>query len=69
MSLHNRPEHNTTAIVAAMVAHGIEPDQPSQIADAFRLGWAAAQPGWQPERCAECDCEVGGMGCNWIKSK
>lgn len=66
MSLHRRPEHNTPEIVAALKAHGL-PDGPSQLADAFRLGWNAAQPGWKPERCAECNCEFGGLDCRWIK--
>jgi len=23
----------------------------------------------EAKRCAECDCELGGTDCNWIKSK
>lgn len=68
MSLHNRPEYNTPEIVAALRAFGIDPEKPSQLADAFRLGWTAAQPGWRPSRCAECTCEFGGAQCDWIKT-
>lgn len=69
MSLHNRPEFNGPEIIAALKAHGLDTDSPSQLSDAFRLGWMAAQPGWKPQRCAECDCEFGGADCNWIKSR
>lgn len=68
MSLHNKPEYNTPEIVAALRAHGLDPDQPNVAADAFRLGWAARDPDWVTPRCAECDCEFGGADCNWIKS-
>jgi hypothetical protein len=67
MTLHNNPEFNTPEMLAAMKAHGMTVDAPSQVADAFRLGWMAAQPGWQASRCAECECENGGAECNWIK--
>lgn len=67
MSLHNKPEHNTPEIVAALRAHGMEVERPSMLSDAFRLGYASAQPEWKPQRCAECDCEFGAADCNWIK--
>jgi hypothetical protein len=68
VSLHNRPEHNTPEIVAALKAHGFRVGTPDIGADAFRLGRASAAPGWKPQRCAECDCEFGGADCSWIKS-
>lgn len=68
MSLHNSPDHNTPEIHAAMRAHGIDPEVPSQVADAFRIGWISAQPGWEAQRCAECDCEHGGADCSWIRA-
>lgn len=68
MSLHNKPEFNTPEIIAALRAHGMETDKPNMLSDAFRSGFLAAQPGWEPQRCAECDCEFGGGDCNWISS-
>lgn len=67
MSLHNRPEHNSPETIAALKAHGLATDRPDIMADAFRLGRASAAPDWQPQRCAECDCQFGGADCNWIK--
>lgn len=67
MSYHNKPDLNPPGMSAALVAHGFSADQPDPMADAFRLGWAAAQPGWKPQRCTECDCEHGGADCSWIK--
>ncbi len=69
MSLHNSPEHNTDCIIAAMKAHGLRTDGPDMMADAFRLGWAAAAPNWRPQRCDECNCEFGGADCSWIKGR
>lgn len=69
MSLLNNPKYNSPEIDAALLAHGLSTDKHNQLSDAFRLGWAAAQPGWKPERCAECDCEFGGMQCSWIKGE
>lgn len=65
---HKKPEQNSAAIRAALIAHGLDPDKPSQLADAFRLGWMAAQPGWEAHRCAECDCVFGAADCNWLAS-
>lgn len=67
MSLHAKPEYNTPKMVAAMRAHGIDPETPSQVADAFRLGFMAASPDWKPQRCEGCDCEFGGADCSIFK--
>jgi len=42
MSLHNKPEYNTPDIIAALKTHGMKADSPSQLSDAFRLGYAYA---------------------------
>ena len=68
VSLHKDPDSNTPAIVAALKAHGLSTESPSQLSDAFRLGALSAAADWKPQRCAECDCEYGGADCNWIKS-
>lgn len=67
MSMHNKPECNPPELVAALKAHGMEVDQPSMSADAFRSGWFAAQPGWTPPRCESCDCEFGGATCKELR--
>lgn len=66
MSLHNDPEHNDEKTIAALVAHGFKVGSPDILADAFRLGRASARAGWEPPRCAECDCKYGGAACRWI---
>jgi len=43
MSLHNNEEFNTVEIKAALKKHGFATDMPSQLADAFRVGWIAAK--------------------------
>jgi len=68
MSLHNKPAYNTPEMIAAMRAHGIDPEKPSQLADAFRLGFKAAAPDWKPQRCEGCDCEFGGADCSVFKT-
>lgn len=67
MSLHHNPDYNTPEMIAAMRAHGIDPETPSQLADAFRLGFKAAAPGWKPQRCEGCTCAFGGAACDDIK--
>ncbi len=67
MTLHNKPEYNSPATLLALRAHGFSTDDPSMLADAFRLGRASAALDWKPQRCAECTCEAGGAECNWIK--
>ena len=42
MSLHNRPEFNTPGIIDGLKLHGMEHDEPSQLADAFRQGYVYA---------------------------
>jgi hypothetical protein len=42
MSLHNKPEFNTPALIAALKEAGLKHDKPSQLADGFRVGWFAA---------------------------
>lgn len=49
MSLHNKPEHNTPPIVEALKEHGLAHDRPSQLADAFRLGYRAALASKPPQ--------------------
>lgn len=42
MSFHDHlkhPQYNTPEIVRGLIEHGLDPYQPSQLADAFRLGW------------------------------
>lgn len=68
MSLHNKPEYNTSETISALKAHGMVVDKPDILADAFRLGRASASTGWKPDRCAECNCAHGGADCNWIKT-
>ena len=67
MSLHNSEDYNDAETVAALIAHGLPANTPSQLADAFRLGRASAAPDWKPQRCAECNCRYGEADCNWIK--
>lgn len=69
MTLHNKPEYNSPEIRRRLVAHGMNPDEPDMLADAFRLGFLSNTPDWEPQRCAECDCEFGQASCNWIKSR
>jgi hypothetical protein len=40
--LHKRTFPRHEELVEALKAHGLEHKTPSQLADAFRLGWAAA---------------------------
>ena len=42
MSLHNDPNYQIPALVAALKHHCLVHDTPSQLADAFRTGWVAA---------------------------
>ena len=42
MPLHKNPKYQGPALIAAMQQHALEYDKPSQLADAFRLGWVAA---------------------------
>ncbi len=44
MSFHRTPKYQIPALIEALKAHGLEHDKPSQLADAFRIGWMAAQP-------------------------
>jgi len=63
MSLHKDPKYQAPTLVAALQAHGMEHDKPSQLADAFRCGWVAAQDdkaamaGWQPIETAPKNME------------
>ena len=41
MSYHLKPEYNTPEILTALALHGLSTDKPSQLSDAFRLGWLA----------------------------
>ena len=42
MSLHNDPNYQIPALVAALKHHCLTHDTPSQLADSFRTGWVAA---------------------------
>ena len=44
MSLHNKPAFNTPDIIAGLKKHGLEPVEPSQLSDGFRLGYIHGQP-------------------------
>jgi hypothetical protein len=67
MSLHNKPEFNSPEIRDLLLAHGFDPDKPSLTADAFRMGFTAAQPDYKVSRCENCTCDVGGAQCHAIK--
>ena len=43
MNLHHRPEYNTDKIKDGLKSHGMETDSPSQLSDAFRVGFIYAQ--------------------------
>lgn len=42
MSLHNNPEYNTPEMIESMKSHGFKSESPSQLSDAFRLGWISS---------------------------
>ena len=42
MSLHKSPAYNSPEMHAHMKSQGFITDEPSQLSDAFRLGWDAA---------------------------
>lgn len=42
MSLHKNPTYQIPELIEALKAHNLEHDTPSQLADAFRTGWVAA---------------------------
>ena len=42
MALHRNPVFNHENIRDALEEHNFPADKPSQLADAFRLGWVAA---------------------------
>lgn len=67
MTLHNKEKFNPPGVISALKAHGLKTHLPCQLADAFRLGWLAAQPDWKPQRCENCNCEHGQADCNEIK--
>ena len=43
MSLHTKKEYNTLEIIKALRDHGMEAFVPSQMSDAFRLGFVHAR--------------------------
>ena len=43
MSAHKDPKYQTPELIAALRAHGLETNKPSQLSDAFRFGWAEAR--------------------------
>ncbi|EPX84797.1 hypothetical protein [Salipiger mucosus] len=43
MSFHNKPEWNPPELRDELLRNGLSPDTPSQLSDAFRLGWFAAK--------------------------
>jgi len=69
MTMHNKPEFNQPDMIAALNAHGLETDTPSQLADAFRQGRLSAAPGWMPPRCEDCACDFGGADCDFIMGR
>jgi hypothetical protein len=42
MSLHKSPIYNNEIMHSYMLAQGLDIHNPSQLSDAFRLGWVAA---------------------------
>lgn len=48
MSFHLNPKYQIPALIKALKDHGLEHDKPSQLSDAFRTGWMAAQSTSQP---------------------
>lgn len=44
MSFHKKPKYQIPELIQALKDHGLEHDTPSQLADAFRTGYLAAQP-------------------------
>ena len=50
MSLHNNPVYTTPALTSALTRHSLPVSTPSQLADAFRAGWAARESVDHPSR-------------------
>ena len=43
MSFHNNPDYHIPELIAALKAHRLPHDTPSQLADSFRIGWMACR--------------------------
>lgn len=43
MSLHNNSYYQDAQLIAALKEHRLPHNKPSQLADAFRIGWMAAK--------------------------
>ena len=43
MSFHNNPNYQIPELIAALKAHRLPHDTPSQLADSFRIGWMACR--------------------------
>jgi hypothetical protein len=53
MSFHDKekfPQYNTPKIIEQLSKHGLSVDKPSQLSDAFRLGYLAAKMEKQSEK-------------------
>ena len=61
MTLHKRTFPEQATLTEALKSHGLETDTPSQLADAFRLGWQAAINHERSECAKVCDA-MGGPG-------
>ena len=66
MSLHANPKYNPPEMRGLLIGHGMKADTPDMLADAFRLGWAAAKGITKVTRCENCNCEFGDADCNRI---
>lgn len=41
MSFHNNPKYQIPALIQALKEHGLPHDKPSQLSDAFRIGFVS----------------------------
>lgn len=49
MSLHKNPKYQIPELIAALKEHRLDVDTPSQLSDAFRIGWLAGREAKSPE--------------------
>jgi hypothetical protein len=55
MSFHNNPKYQAPELIQALKDHGLEHDTPSQLSDAFRMGWVARPPAGVVAEAVEVD--------------
>jgi hypothetical protein len=69
MSLHSKPEHNNPVVIEGLKLHKLPHDTPSQLADAFRNGFAHADRA----QCATPGLQLGdaldAARYRWLRNK